>query len=113
MNKQKKLQRDFFTKITFLKKFWARAHFRARRALNLISLWKPKNHGFFAQVVEYSTGARAEVRARQKFFYNQKVHKISYLLHILDVFISSKLMVLKRIELLLIWAKKNTTAIKK
>ena len=98
MNKQKKLQRDFLTKITFLKKFWARAHFRARRALNLISLWKLKNHGFFAQVVEYSTGARAEVRARQKFFYNRKVHKIFYILHTLNVFISLELMVLQWIQ---------------
>ena len=58
----------FFIKNSFLKKFWERAHFRARRALHLISLWKLKNHGFFAQVVEYSTGARTEVRARQQFF---------------------------------------------
>ena len=64
-------------------------------------------------MVEYSERARAEVRARQKFFWNQKVHKIFYLLHILDVFISSKLMVLKRIELLAIWVKKSTTAGKK
>ena len=64
-------------------------------------------------MVEYSKHARAEVRARQKFFENRKVHKMSYLLHILDIFISSKLMVLKRIELLDFLVKKSTTAGKK
>ena len=48
MTKQKNLQRDFIMKITFPKKLLARAHFRARRALNLTSLWKLKNHGFLA-----------------------------------------------------------------
>ena len=48
MTKQKKLQRDFIMKITFLKKFLARAHFRARRAPTFISLWKVKNHRFLA-----------------------------------------------------------------
>ena len=47
MTKQKNLQRDFIIKITFPKKFLARAHFRARRAPNLTSLWKLKNHGFW------------------------------------------------------------------
>ena len=48
MIKQKKLQRDFVTKIKIVKKILARAHLRARRAPNLISLWKLKNHGFLA-----------------------------------------------------------------
>ena len=46
----------------------ARAHLRARRAAQLVSLWKLKNHGILAQVAEYSERARAEVRARQNFF---------------------------------------------
>ena len=68
MNKQKKLQRDFLTNFTIFKKILARAHLRARRALNLILLWKLKNHAILAQMAEYSERARAEVRARQKFF---------------------------------------------
>ena len=71
MTKQKNLQRDFIMKITFPKKFLARAHFRARRALNLTSLWKLKNHGFLAYVVEYSERARGSARA-QKIFLESK-----------------------------------------
>ena len=48
MTKQKNLQRNFIIKITFPKKNLARAHFRARRAPNLTSLWKLKNHGILA-----------------------------------------------------------------
>ena len=48
MTKQKNLQRDFIINFTIPKKFLARAHFRARRAPNLTSLWKLKNHGFLA-----------------------------------------------------------------
>ena len=48
MTAQKKLQRNFIIKITFLKKFLARVHFRARRAPTFISLWKVKNHRFLA-----------------------------------------------------------------
>ena len=62
MTKQKNLQRDFIMKITFPKKYLARAHFCARRALNHTSLWKLKNHRILAQVAEYSE------RARHKFF---------------------------------------------
>ena len=68
MTKQKNLQRDFIMKITFPKKILARAHLRARRALYLILLWKPKNHGFLAYVVEYSERARAEVRGAHRLF---------------------------------------------
>ena len=68
MNKPKKLQRDFLTNYTFIKKNLARAHLRARRTPNLISFWKLKNHQNLPQKAEYSTGARAEVCARQKFF---------------------------------------------
>ena len=53
MIKQKKLQRDFLTNFTILKKFLA-------RALNLILLWKLKNHGILAQMAEYSERARAK-----------------------------------------------------
>ena len=68
MNKPKKLQRDFLTNYTFIKKNLARAHLRARRTPNLISFWKLKNHQNLVQKAEYSTGARAEVLARQRFF---------------------------------------------
>ena len=60
MTKQKNLQRDFIMKITFPKKYLARAHFCARRALNHTSLWKLKNHRILAQVAEYSERARAK-----------------------------------------------------
>ena len=59
MNKPKKLQRDFLTNYTFIKKILARAHLRARRTPNLISFWKLKNHQNLVQKAEYSTGARA------------------------------------------------------
>ena len=53
--------------------------------------------------VEYSTlarsGARAEVRARQIFFDNQKAHKIFYLLHILDVLIFFELIAVAGFEM--------------
>ena len=54
--------------------------------------------------------ARAEVRARQKFFWNRKIYKILYLLHIFDFFISFKLMVLKSIEVADFLAKKGAPA---
>ena len=88
MNKPKKLQVDFLTKFTLIKKFLVRAHCRARRTPNLILLWRFKYYQILAQEAENSTGARAEVRARQKIFRIQKVYEILYLLHTLDVFIA-------------------------
>ena len=78
---KKKMQRDFFMKITFPKKFWARA--RSHIAV------KTQKSCIFCLVGRiFCRRARGSARA-QKFFWNRKVHKISYLLHILDVFISS------------------------
>ena len=42
---------------------------------------------------------RAEVRARKKFFRNRKVHEISYLLCILDFFISIELILVNGFEM--------------
>ena len=98
MNKPKKLQQDFLTKFTLIKKFWARAHLRARRTPNLISLWKLKNHQILAYEAEYSTGAFAEVRARQKYFCHRIVHKILHLPDILNVFISLELVAVDGFE---------------
>ena len=53
------------------------------------------------------------MRARQKFFWNRKIYKILYLLHIFDFFISFKLMVLKSIEVARFFAKKRAPAWKR
>ena len=58
-------------------------------------------------MVEYSERARAEVRARQKFFWNQKLYEILYLLHTFDFFISFKFIVLKSIQAADFLAKKS------
>ena len=95
---QKNCNENFWQTIHSLKKNLARAHLRARRTPNLISFWKLKNHQNLVQKAEYSTVARAEVRARQKFFYHRILHKILHLPDTLDVFISLKLIAVDGFE---------------
>ena len=49
-------------------------------------------------MVEYSTGARAEVRARQKFLHQSILHKILHLPDTLNVFISLELIAVDDFE---------------
>ena len=73
---------------SILKKFLARAHFRARALRIFYHLCQKTMIFEFSQRCEIRRAPRAEVRARQKFFRIQKVYKILYLLHTLDVFIA-------------------------
>eukprot|EP00493_Phyllostaurus_siculus_P005059 UN05089 len=50
-----------------------------------------------------------EVRARRKLFWNREVHKIIYLLHALDYFISFIFVILQRFKISDFSAKNQTT----
>ena len=65
---KKKIATRFYHEDHISKKFLARAHFRARRAKSFFVVKVKKNHGFLAQMVEYSTGAR------QNFFHHHILH---------------------------------------
>ena len=65
-------------------------------------------------MVEYSTGARAEVRARQKFLHHLILHKILYHPDTFNVSISLKLITVGAFELrVFLVPKKHVRAIKK
>ena len=74
------------------KKFWPRAHFRARILFLKIKFTrKSRKYAIFDVRQEYSTRARKCARA-QNFFQIWKLHKILYLLHTFNTSISSKFM---------------------
>ena len=63
---------------SILKKFLARAHFRARALRIFYHLCQKTMIFEFSQRCEIRRAPRAEVRARQKFFWNRKIYdKIS------------------------------------
>ena len=63
---------------SILKKFLARAHFRARVLRIFYHLCQKTMIFEFSQRCEIRRAPRAEVRARQKFFWNRKIYdKIS------------------------------------
>ncbi len=64
-------------------------------------------------MVEYSTGARAEVRARQKFLHHLILHKILYHPDTFDVSISLKLITVDDFELGSFLVPKRNLRVKK
>ena len=64
-------------------------------------------------MVEYSTGARAEVRARQKFLHQSILHKILHLPDTLNVFISLELMAVDDFEVGSFLVPKRNLRVKK
>ena len=81
----------FYQRLHFQKNL-GRARTSARGARQNPLCWETfENQRFLALMAEYSTGARAEVRARQKFCHHHNLHKISYHPDTLIVFISLEL----------------------
>ena len=88
MNKPKKLQIDFLTKFTLMKKFWVRAHAKPYLAMKI---QKSSNFGLGGRIFYR--------RARQKYFCHRIVHKILHLPDILNVFISLELVAVDVFEI--------------
>ena len=88
-----------FMKNTMVKKILARAHFRARTYRIFCFLSQILMIFEFSKRNEIWRAPRADVRARQNFFYHHIVHEILHLLDILDVFISLKLIAVDVFEM--------------
>ena len=80
---------------SILKKFLARAHFRARSCARQCKIFciNIKNSALAR------AGACAEMCARRNFFQNRKVHEICYLLCIWNIFISIELIIVDGFEM--------------
>ena len=84
---------------SILKKFLALAHFRARALRIFYHLCQKTMIFEFSQRCEIRRAPRAEMRARQNFFWNRKVHEIYYLLCVWNIFISIELIIVNGYEM--------------